>query len=494
VHCTALVLAALAAACARPPTLAADLLVMHAAIWTGNRSQPDAQALAIIGDRIVDIGSDTAIERWRGPGTQVIDAEGRRVVPGFNDAHVHFAAGAAQLTEVDLRDAPSPAEFARRIGERARNRPGEWILGGQWDEMRWTPAELPTRDLIDDGTNGTPVFVTHVGGQMALANAAALGRAGITEQSVDPADGVVVRDARGIPTGVLKGAAMEAVTRVIPKSSDEERRQRLGRALQYAESLGVTSVQDMNPDPADVAIYGDLAARGELSVRIYVIPIETTWFEQARLGIRRAFGSPLLRLGAVAGDATVSASDQLLTRLMAADHAGLQLCVNTNEAGVPAALDLLSSIVRANGERDRRFRIERAEKASDGEVDRMAPLHAIASIQPAAPTAGATLRRALDRQLRVAMSTDWPAVPLNPMTGLASVATQTPVAAAVAAYTTGSAFAEFQDGAKGTLARGMLADLVVLSEDIFALAPDRIRGVTVLTTIANGKVVHQRRP
>jgi predicted amidohydrolase YtcJ len=487
-------MAALATACARPSTLAADVVVTHAAIWTGNRSQPGAQALAIIGDRIVDVGSDADIERWRGRNTQTIDAAGRRVIAGFNDAHVHFATGAAQLTQVDLRDAPSAAEFARRIIERARSHPGEWILGGQWDETRWTPPSRPTRDLIDDATNGTPVFVTHAGGHSALANAAALGRAGITEGSVDPIDGEIVRDARGMPTGILTGAAMEAVTRVIAKPSDDERRQRIARALELAASLGVTSVQDMNPDPADVAVYADLAARGELTARIYAISIETTWFEQARVGVRRAFGSAWLRLGAVAGDATAPASDQLLTRLMAADHAGLQLCVNASEAGVAAALDLMSSLVRANGERDRRFRIERAEKASDADAQRMVSLHAIASIQPAAAAADATWQRATDGQLHVAMATDWPAAPLNPMIGLAAAGAHVPIASAVAAYTSGSAFAEFQDSAKGTLARGMLADLIVLSDDIFALPPDRIGTTTVLTTIAGGKVVHQRRP
>jgi predicted amidohydrolase YtcJ len=488
--------AAIAAACSRPANGAADLVVIHAAIWTGDPARPDARALALIGDRIVDVGSDDEIGRWRGTATQVIDAGGRRVVPGFNDAHVHFATGGAQLTQVDLRDAGSPDEFARRIIERARIRPGDWILGGQWDERRWSPKGPPTRGLIDDGTNGTPVFVMHVDGRMALANSAALGRAGITDKTPDPVGGVIVRDDRGLPTGLLTGAAMDAVARAIPKPSDEERRQTILRGLEHAASLGVTSVQDMNPDAADVAIYTDLASRGRLTARIYAVPIETAWFEQARIGIRRAFGSPSLRLGAVTGDAAPPPFDPLVTRLMAADHNGLQLAVNAADAGVATTLDLLTAILRANGERDRRFRIEHAERATDADVDRLTSLHAIASLQPAASGANiGAIERLVRRDARLALATDWPSASLNPMIGLAAFAAHATVAAALAAATSGGAFAEFQETEKGILARGELADLVVLSDDILSSIPrDRIAGVTVLTTIAGGKVVHQRRP
>src|SRR5262245_42433456 len=237
----------LAIGCSRPSRLAADLVITRANIWTGDPAQPSATALAVIGDRIVEVGGADGIERWRGPQTTVIDAEGRRVLPGFNDSHVHFVDGGTQLDNVDLRDAESPQEFARRIGARAKTKPGEWILGGDWDDQRWTPPDLPTRTLIDDLTGGTPVFVSRYDGHMALANAAALGRAGITERTPDPAGGVIVRDARGNPTGVLKDSAMNLVTRVIPNKTADERQRAVKRAMEHAASLGVTSVQDMNP-------------------------------------------------------------------------------------------------------------------------------------------------------------------------------------------------------------------------------------------------------
>src|SRR6185503_8663199 len=145
----------IAAGCSRSPRLAADLVITRANVWTGDPLKPAAEAIAVVGDRVADVGSVSDIERWRGPSTTVVDAEGRRLVPGFNDAHVHFVDGGTRLDSVDLKDADTPAEFARRLGERAKAKPGEWILGGEWNDDRWTPAAPPTRQLIDDRTNGT---------------------------------------------------------------------------------------------------------------------------------------------------------------------------------------------------------------------------------------------------------------------------------------------------------------------------------------------------
>jgi predicted amidohydrolase YtcJ len=544
----------LTTACSRPAPLAADLLVLGAHVWTGNPLQPDAEAIAVIGDRIVEVGSSGEVERWRGRNTTVIDAQGRRVLPGFNDAHVHFVDGGRQLDNVDLKDAATQAEFARRIGERAKAKPGEWILGGDWDDQRWTPPALPTRELIDDATNGTPVFVSRYDGHMALANSAALGRAGVTERTPDPPGGAIVRDARGFPTGVLKDAAMELVTRVIPKMTPEQRLRAVKRALEHAASLGVTSVQDMNPSYDDVSVYADLANRGELTARIYAAPIETGWYDQAKLGIHRSFGSPWLRLGAVKGYADGSLGSttayffepyadapatrgllsdemqdvgEMRTRLMAADYARLQLCMHAiGDAGISQILDLFADIVDSNGERDRRFRIEHAQHIAPKDFDRFAALKVIASVQPyhaiddgrfAERRIGAerikttyAFRTLLDKGVRLALGTDWTVAPLNPMLTLYAATTRATldgqhpdgwvpeqkitIREAVAAYTSGSAFAEFQEAEKGTIARGKLADIVILSDDVLAVPAARIKDVRVLTTIVGGKVVHQRNP
>jgi predicted amidohydrolase YtcJ len=485
---------ALAGACSRPPRLAADLVVTGANVWTGNQAQPAAMAVAVIGDRIVDVGAADEIERWRGPNTTVLDAGGRRLIPGFNDSHVRLVDGGTALDEVDLTDAASAEEFARRINERARAKPGEWLLGGQWDERRWTPPELPTRALIDDITNSSPVFVVRYDGRMALANAAALGRAGMTEHTPDPPDGAIVRGANGFPTGVLQGAAMDVVARVLPKVTSEQRLRAVKRGLELAESFGVTSVQDAGASYEDVAAYAELANRGELTVRVYAVPPEAGWYDQAKLGLRHAFGSPWLRIGAVRVLIDRSpVPGETRTRLMAADHAGLQLFADAaGEGSESAVIALLEDIARANGGRDRRSQIG-GSRLTPADVDRLASMNVVARVEPdlSHATAGALLAK----KIAVSLGTGWPSAPLNPMLAIAAaVARGIPVAEALSAYTRGSAFAEFQERVKGTIARGALADMVILSDDILAIPVSRIKDVRVLTTIAGGKVVHQRKP
>jgi predicted amidohydrolase YtcJ len=463
---------ALTVGCSRPPRLSADLVITRANVWTGNPSRPSATAVAVIGDRIVDVGGADEIERWRGPDTTVVNAEGRRLIPGFNDAGVRLVDGGVHLDAVDLRDAPTVDEMARRINERAKAKPGEWVLGGDWDERAWKPSALPVRSLIDDVTNSSPVFVTRYDGTMALANAAAMGRAGITEHTPDPPGGALVRDANGFPTGVLKGSAMDLVARVVPTMTVEQRGHAVKRALELMASLGITSVQDLGATGDDVAVYADLANRGELTVRVYAMMPETEWYDQAKLGVRRAFGSPWLRIGGVHAQLSVAADPrERQTRLMAADHAGLQVSIDAGDGGSSATLDVFDAISRANGGRDRRFRLS-APSLTAADRRRLAALNAL-----------------------VPFGSRWPAAPLNPLATLqAAMAQPMPVGDALAALTRGAAFAEFQESDKGTIARGKLADLVILSDDVLSVPAGRITGARALTTIVGGKIVHQRKP
>src|SRR5262249_8981361 len=243
---------------------------------------------------------------------------------------------------------------------------GEWMTGGNWDETKWTPAELPTKELIDPITAETPVAVARYDGHMILVNSVVLRLAGITAHTPDPPGGRIVRDAQGYPTGALKDAAMDVVFKIIPPLSREQRRHVIKVALAHAASLGVTSVQHMLPDYADIAVYSDLLQRGELTARIYAAPLIPQVDDQAKLGIRHAFGSPFLRIGALKGFADGSLgsgtayffepfSDQpnnrgilsdemqsldvMRERMMKADSAGLQLCIHAiGDAGISAIL------------------------------------------------------------------------------------------------------------------------------------------------------------
>ena len=528
----------------------ADLIVRNAKVWTVDKTNPTAQAVAVLGDRIVAVGTNADLEAWHGARTHVIDAGGQRLLPGFNDSHVHFVDGGLALDQVQLNDATSAEEFARRIGERARRTPkGEWVSGGDWDETKWTPARMPTKELIDPLTLDTPVFVMRYDGHMALANSTTLRLAGITAKTPDPPGGVIVRDAQGNPTGALKDAAMDYVYKVVPPLTHDQRVQAVKRALAHAASLGVTSVQHMNPEYADIAVYDELLQRGELTARIYAAPLIPSVDDQAKIGIRHAFGGPFLRIGALKayadgslGSSTAYFFEPFLNqpnnhgllsdemhpvslmrdRMMRADAAGLQLCTHAiGDQGISMILDIYGEIVKAHGESDRRFRIEHAQHMAAKDFDRFAQLHVIASVQPyhaiddgrwaeeriGHDRASRTyaFRTFLDHGVRLAFGTDWEVAPLNPMLGLYAAVTRATLDGknpdgwfpeqkltlpeAIEGYTTGSAYAEFQENEKGSITVGKLADMVLLSDDIFAIDPAKIRDVKVKTTIVGGKIV-----
>jgi predicted amidohydrolase YtcJ len=529
---------------------AADLIIMNAKICTVDKSMPVAQAVAVLGDRIVAVGSNNEVEAWRGPKTRVMDAGGKLVMPGFNDAHVHFVSGGMQLDNIQLNDATSPEEFARRIAERAKVTPeGEWILGGNWDETKWNPANMPAKELIDAVTPDVPVSVSRYDGHMVLVNSVALKLAGITAKTPDPPGGTIVRDAKGNATGALKDAAMDYVEKVIPPLSHDQRLKVVRRALAHAASLGVTSVQHMDASYKDIAAYSELLERGELTTRIYAAPLITHVDDQAKIGIRHAFGGPYLRIGGLKafadgslgsgtayfyepflnqGDNHGLLSDEMhpvslmRDRMMKADAAGLQMCTHAiGDQGISMILDLYEEVEKAHGESDRRFRIEHAQHMAAKDFERFAQLHVIASMQPyhaiddgrfAEGHIGRdrssrtyAFRTFLDHGVRLAFGTDWEVAPLNPLLGVYAAVTRATldgknpngwfpeqkltVAETVEAYTMGSAYAEFQDKEKGSITTGKLADILILSEDIFSIAPERIRDVKVLKTIVGGKIV-----
>ncbi|PYL06109.1 MAG: amidohydrolase [Verrucomicrobia bacterium] len=533
------------------PKPAATLIVTNAAIYTVDKQHPKAEAVAVIGDRIVAVGSRAEIDLWRGPQTKAIDAGGKLVLPGFNDAHVHFIDGGAQLDEVNLTDAASPEEFARQIAEQVKKTPkGEWVLGGRWDETKWPKPQLPTKELVDPVAGDTPVFVNRYDGHESLANSAAMKLAGVNAKTPDVPGGVIIRDASGNPTGIFKDAAQDLIQKAIPPMPHEKRVRAARRALEHAASLGVTSVQHMNPEFAEVAAYSELAENGELTSRIYAVPMETQWQDQAKVGIRHAWGSTYLRLGAVKGYADGSLgsrtaymfepfaddpgnrgllSDEMhppgamRDRLMQADAAGLQVRVHAiGDRAISMMLDIFGDIEKEHGYHDQRFTIEHAQHMAQKDFARFAKLHVIASMQPyhaiddgrwAEKPLGHdrarysyAWRSFLDHGVTLAFGTDWPVAPLNPMLGLYAAVTRATLDGknpngwfpeekitlpeAVEAYTMGAAFAEFQEREKGSITPGKLADLVILSDNIFDLKPEAIRNVKVATTIMGGKITY----
>ncbi|PYJ00580.1 MAG: amidohydrolase, partial [Verrucomicrobia bacterium] len=236
------------AAQAKAASLAPDLVIINASVHTLEEARPAAGGVAILGNRIAAVGSTGEIRALAGPKTRIIDAGGKLILPGFNDAHVHFLMGGFSLSNVDLRDAKSPEEMARRLGESAKKQPkGRWILGGDWDHEKWPGAPLPTRQMIDAATPDHPVFVNRLDGHMALANSLALKLAGVTKETKDPPGGVIVRDAQtGEPTGILKDSAEDLVDRAVPEKTFEEKHTAARAATEHAAKVGVTSLTDMS--------------------------------------------------------------------------------------------------------------------------------------------------------------------------------------------------------------------------------------------------------
>jgi len=536
-----------------PSAITPDLILFNSVIHTMDVNHPTAEAVAIIGNRIAAVGTTKEIRPLAGPRTRSIDLGRRLMLPGFNDAHVHFLSGGFQLSSVDLRDANTHEEFSERIRRFARTvPPRRWITGGDWDHERWPGAPLPTKEWIDAATTNTPVFVSRLDGHMAPANTLALKLAGVTRESESPAGGLIVRDPKtGEPTGLLKDAAMGLVFRAIPDATFEEKLAAARAATAHAARLGVTSVQDMSAGP-DVGVYQTLLDRGELKTRIYAIAPLPRWERLGATGVRAPFGNDWLRVGGLKGfsDGSLGSTTAFFfdpyndapetrglpgeemfpegamqKRVQEADRAGLQVIIHAiGDRANDQILSIFESTARSNGERDRRFRIEHAQHlrpqdiprfARDGVIASMQPYHAADDgrwaekrIGPERAKGTYAFRSLLDSGARLAFGSDWTVAPLDPMQGLAAAVTRRTldgkhpggwvpeqkisVEEAVRAYTLGSATAEFTDPVKGSITPGKLADLVVLSDDIFKIDPTAIEHTHVQMTVVDGRVVWER--
>jgi predicted amidohydrolase YtcJ len=530
----------------------ADTVLVHGKIWTENPQQPEAEALAILADQVVQVGSSAEILKLAGPATKVIELAGKRVVPGFNDAHVHLTDGGAGLASVQLRDTGSQAEFRNRIAAFAQTQPkGAWIQNGDWDHERWNPAQLPTHQLIDDVTPDNPVFVSRLDGHMALANTLAMKLAGITNDTKDLPGGVIVRDAEGNPTGIFKDAAQGLIEKVIPPPNPRELRAAVEAAENYAARNGVTSLQDMSAAPPNVRVYEDLLHAGKLQVRISGHQPLVSWQRLTAPGILANFGNAFLHIGGLKGFADgslgsttawffkpyldapntsgiasdeLSKPDEMYAHIRDADRAGLQIAIHAiGDRANNTILNFYERAEKENGPRDRRFRIEHAQHLLPTDIPRFARLHVIASMQPyhaiddgrwAAKRIDPerirttyAFRTLLDTGATLAFGSDWPVAPMVPLLGIYAATTRRTldgknpngwvpeqkitVAEAVHAYTISAAFAEHEENIKGSLMPGKLADIVVLSSDIFQINPAEIEKTQVQMTFLGGKLIYQ---
>jgi hypothetical protein len=523
----------------------ADVVLMDGRIWTGTGDS--ASAIAVRDGRVVAVGSPDDVAPWAGPRTERVDLGGRLVVPGLLDSHTHFLEGGFELAGIQLRDAATPEEFARRIGAFAARHPDEWMTGGTWDHELWG-GELPRRDWIDAVTPETPVFVSRLDGHMALANTRALERAGVTAATPDPPGGTIVRDATGAPTGVLKDEAMALVARAVPARTELELDRALDAAARHAVERGVTHITDMG-SWAGLETYRRAAAAGRLPLRVYAAVPIATWERLRDYVARQGSGDDRLAWGAVKGfvdgslgsttawfyepyaDAPetsglmVTDTAVLRTQILAAHAAGLHVVIHAiGDRANDWLLDVFAAARAAGDAADPRFRIEHAQHltreaiarfARDGVIAAMQPYHAIDDGRWAEKRIGPTRMRTtyafrdlIDAGATVAFGSDWTVAPLDPVYGLYAAVTRRTLDGAhpegwvpeqritldeaLTAYTRSAAYAARREGDLGALEPGKYADLVVLNEDLGRMAPERIDQARVDLTMVGGRIVFRR--
>ncbi|MCL4847680.1 MAG: amidohydrolase [Acidobacteria bacterium] len=537
-----------------------DLIIVNGRVHQGGGATGVAEAVAIRGNQILDVGSNREIQRLRRKDTRVVDARGGSVLPGFNDAHAHFVSGGLALEQANLLDAATLAEIERAIVDFAAAHPeSPWVLGRGWYYQPF-PGGLPTRELLDRLVPDRPARMVAYDGHTDWVNSKALELAGITRTTPDPPNGEIVRNPRtGEPTGVLKEAARHLVRAVVPEVTVDDQRRALAAATAEAHAHGVTSVHNAHGRAGDLELLREARAMGELKVRVYhALSLDVPPGEEALIELellRERFpDDPLLKAGVVklmvdgvieshtaamlepyadrpatAGEpmADADALDDLVARL---DAAGWQVMIHAiGDRGVRMALDAFEHAAKVNPapERGRRHRIEHIETIDPADVPRFAELGVIASMQPfhanPAPNQidvwaaaigperaarGWAYRRIVEAGGTVVFGSDWPVVDIDPRLGLNMAVNRTtpqgkpeggwhaderlPLASAVDAYTSAGAFASFDEHRKGRIEPGMLADIVVMSADIFGQPSARLLEAVVVFTIFDGKVVYER--
>ncbi len=452
----------------------ADLVIKNAKIVTIDKENPRAEAVAFIGESIVDVTTNKAIEKYIEEGkTKVIDAGGRLVVPGFNDAHAHFAP--VNLDYVELRYITDPTIITEKVREKVeQSRPGELIRGGHWEHEMFTDKQWPTKELIDPVSPDNPVVLSRADGHSVLVNSYVLKNSGITKDTPDPYGGEIQRDpATGEPTGIFKESAQQLIkTGAMPvQRTEEEKKQRTMEgwqaAFKMAAELGVTSIQ--HPGGGDAELYSELKDKGELTCRMDVAGRLTADEEELakydELRINYPQEGNWIRFGYLKGfmDGTLGSAtmmvyepfldepdktglpqmsyEELEQKVLACDRMGFQIGIHA--IGPKANTWILNAYEKAaevNGSRDSRHRSEHAQILIEKDIPRFAELGVVASMQPTHCITDKRFcekrigkerskyayawRSLLDSGAKIAFGTDYSVEPLNPMEGLYAAVTR----------------------------------------------------------------------
>jgi predicted amidohydrolase YtcJ len=532
----------------------ADLVFLNGTVITVDDGQPSAEAVAVIGNRIARVGTTAEVRAEVGSETRVVDLAGRTLLPGFNDNHTHPISYGLGLSLIDARPATVPTltglqdAFRAAAATTPTNVRDGWLLARGYDDSRLDVRRHPTRQELDAATGGRPAFLTRTCGHLGVANSAALARAGITRDTPDPEGGQIDRDAHGEPTGLLRETAMRLVYGQFPPRTRAELKDALRAAGERFLAYGITSVGEASIRTSDeFAAYQELAADGELPVRVFTMMlIDDTLDALAGLGMRTGFGDEWLRIGPAKlfqdgsgggrtaamttdyvndpGNRGITIYDQagLNERFARAHAAGFQLAAHAiGDLAITMILDAYENALSISPKTDHRFRIEHCGKCTPEIIDRMVEMQIVAVPQPnfiyelgdsyirnftvEQLNCSYPGRTWFDRGIVAVGSSDVPVVDCNVLRNLCSAVTRltatgqrmgpgqgVTIEEALVMFTRHGAFASFEEGIKGTITPGMLADLVVLSGDPRAIPAEELPSLSVEMTVVDGRVAFER--
>lgn len=481
---------------------APDLIIINAKVHTVDPKDPEADAVAIRDGRFIAVGSNRKIRNLATRKTRLIDAEGKLILPGFNDSHAHLEGIGNLFGSADLRAARSADAFRQEIARITEFLPeGVWIQGGRWDPSLLERASKPSKEWIDEVSPNHPALLYSSDPSIALVNSEALRLAQIVNGTKGPAGGEIVKDENGDPTGILKGNSLQLVRNFTRVTSFRERSIQIETATNYAASYGVTSLQDVSTDD-NMDVITALDREGKLKARIYECGGLKDWATYADQGLKAATGTPMVRTGCLKTftDGNADTIPELYERIKGADKAGLQVTIHAIRSRSNAyVLSLYERAIKENGYRDRRFRVEHAQPLSRAEIPKFARLGIIPSMQPYLFRGSGPYRSLLNTGAKIAFGSDSSITEIDPLLGISVATAKDPgpnsekltVEEAVRLYTLGAAYAEFQENEKGSISVGKLADLVIVSDDIFEMDPPDIRNARILLTIVGGRIVYR---
>ena len=516
--------------------LYATLVLLNGKVYTFIHKKPTAQAVAIFDEKIVYVGENSEASKLVGSKTKVIDLEGKTVLPGFTDCHVHMAGFGRSLSALRLRNVTSITQLKELVREKSQQLlPGAWILGGGWDQEKFGEKRLPTRWDLDEAAPNNPVVLFRVCTHICVANTEALEKAEIGRDTVAPPGGEIDRDpSTGELTGIIREKALDLIFEAFPKASEEEIFQVCLVACRKAVEAGLTGVHWIVESPVEMRVIQKMRREGKLPLRVYLL-VPAEFLENLEgLGLVQGFGDSMVKIGGLkilldgslgaqtaalyepyndapetSGMLTYSQEDFEML-VFNAHKAGLQLAVHAiGDKAMDIALKAFEKALQKIPNVNHRHRIEHASVLNEELIRRMKSLGVIASVQPHFIVSDFWVEDRLGKKrarwvypfkslmeagVVVCGGSDCPVEPISPLLGIWAAVVKQPnseerltVEEAIRLYTVNAAHANFEENLKGTIEEGKLADMIVLSDDPFKIGPEKIRDITVLMTIVGGR-------